>query len=355
MKNRIVVISVSVFFLAMSLWGILWKTPDYSQSERRVLASFPDVSAESILNGEFSKGFDEYAVERFPARDLWRRIKAYTKTGIFQQSDNNKIYTVGRHISKMEYPVNQSSLDYAAALFTRVRETYLTDQKVYLAVIPDKNKYLAEENGYLEMDYDGLSAYMAEKMPFAEYIEISDLLEADDYYYTDSHWRQPAITDVAQRIAAAMGADITADYTTCELDMPFNGVYVGQSALDCEPDTITYLESETLKQAQVEGAKGIYDEEKGKGKDPYEFFLSGNQPVITVKNSLCDNGKRLILFRDSFGSSIAPLFVEGYEEVVLVDLRYLPSHMLAEYVDFENADVLFLYSAMILNNARSMK
>ena len=84
-KNRIIIFSVSAFFLMMSLWGIFWETPNYSQSERRALASFPNVNVENIVSGDFSKEFDNYTVERFPARDVWRQIKAYVKTKLFLQ------------------------------------------------------------------------------------------------------------------------------------------------------------------------------------------------------------------------------------------------------------------------------
>ena len=64
---------------------------------------------------------------------------------------------------------------------------------------------------------------------------------------------------------------------------------------------------------------------------------------------------RLIIFRDSFASSITPLMIEAYSEIVLVDLRYISSDMIGEYVDFENVDVLFMYSTSMLNNSFAMK
>ena len=91
------------------------------------------------------------------------------------------------------------------------------------------------------------------------------------------------------------------------------------------------------------------------GDDPYDVFLSGNQPIVKLKNDFVDNDKRLVVFRDSFGSSIAPIISTAYDEVVLVDLRYIMSESLSEYVDFENADVLFLYSTLLLNSSMSMK
>lgn len=354
-KNIVITVLTAVFFLGVSLWCLFGKTPKYSESERRVLASFPEVTTENVMSGKFAKEFEKYAVDRFPARDMWRSIKAYARTGLFFQKDNNDIFTADHHISKLEYPMNLEMADYAIQLFTKVKEKYLEENEIYFAVIPDKNRYLADENGYLSINYDAFSQYMKDGMDFAEYIEIADLLEADDYYYTDTHWRQDAIVDVAERIATVMGADISQEYHTNKLETPFHGVYVGQSALVCEPDTITYLTSEITDRVSVEGAKSVYDMEKASGRDPYEMFLSGNQPIITIKNMENSNGKRLIMFRDSFGSSIAPLFTKGYSEMILIDLRYVSSDMLGQFVDFKNADVLFLYSTLLLNNSLSMK
>ena len=110
-----------------------------------------------------------------------------------------------------------------------------------------------------------------------------------------------------------------------------------------------------LERVTVEGANAVYDMDKAKGKDPYEVFLSGNQPIVTIRDEQNESGKRLIVFRDSFGSSIAPLLMSGYSELVLVDLRYISSDMIGQYVDFEQADVLFLYSTMMLNQSLGIK
>ena len=161
--------------------------------------------------------------------------------------------------------------------------------------------------------------------------------------------------DVAERIAKVMGTNISQEYQVNKLETSFRGVYVGQSALVCEPDTITYLTSEITDRVTVEGADAVYDMEKSSGRDPYEMFLSGNQPIVRIKDAENHSGKRLIIFRDSFGSSIAPLFTKGYSEIVLIDLRYVSSDMLGQFVDFENADVLFLYSTLLLNNSLSLR
>ena len=354
-KNILTVLLSGLFVLIFSVWCFTGKTPSYSESERRVLESFPEVSFENISNGKFAKDFEKYSTDRFPMRDTFRSVKAYTRLYAFMQKDNNGLFATDGHLSKLQYPQNTVMNDYAVDLFTKIKDNYLEDNKIYLAVIPDKNMFIADENGYLSLDYKAFSQYIAEKMPYAEYIEITDLLSADDYYFTDTHWRQEKITDVAKRLAEGMGESLNDTYKENVLEYDFNGVYVGQSALKVKPDTITYLTNDTIDSLQVEGAKAVYDMSKAQSKDPYEIFLSGNQPVVTVKNPDNAEGKRLIIFRDSFSSSITPLLSEAYSEITLIDLRYINSNLLADYVNFENADVLFMYSTMILNDSLSMK
>ena len=84
-------------------------------------------------------------------------------------------------------------------------------------------------------------------------------------------------------------------------------------------------------------------------------FLTPAKSRITIENPNAATDKELVIFRDSFGSSIAPLFAETYSKITLVDIRYLPSEMVGRFVTFDNQDVLFLYSTPVLNNSVTMK
>ena len=57
-------------------------------------------------------------------------------------------------------------------------ETYLKDTcvNVYLSVIPDKNYFLAAENGYPAMDYEKFFALMRQTDEFADYIDLTSTL-----------------------------------------------------------------------------------------------------------------------------------------------------------------------------------
>ena len=99
----------------------------------------------------------------------------------------------------------------------------------------------------------------------------------------------------------------------------------------------------------------VYDLEKLGSKDLYDIYLSGATPLLTIENPAAESGRELIVFRDSFGSSLVPLLVTDYRNVTVVDIRYIASDLLGQFVDFHGQDVLFLYSTLLLNNSGSLK
>ena len=90
--------------------------------------------------------------------------------------------------------------------------------------------------------------------------------------------------------------------------------------------------------------------------DKYDLFLSGATPIIQIRNSNATTDKELLIFRDSFGSSIAPLFTQAYSKITLIDIRYISTDLISNYVKFnDNQDVLFLYSTLLINESGSLK
>ena len=62
---------------------------------------------------------------------------------------------------------------------------------------------------------------------------------------------------------------------------------------------------------------------------------------MTIENTESLSAKELIVFGDSFSRSLLPLLAESYQKITLVDIRYLPSEYIRNYVEFEGQDVLF--------------
>ena len=367
MKNKFKNIAVSFSFIIV-IFGfmtanIIVPDKEFSYGERRRLAAIPGFSADKLLKGDLSDEYEKYILDQFVFRDTFRGLKAFGKYYLFNQKDNNNIYIINGIIEKMEYKLNEKSVLNAAEKLNEIYEKYLWGKNAGYAIIPDKGYYMAAQNGYLTIDYDRLTEIMNSNIPNMKYIDLFNSLSIDDYYKTDIHWRQERIIKIADLLLNELGNDKKAsdnEYIEHKL-YPFYGSYYGQAALKPKPDAMYYLTNKTIENAVVfdyqSNVSGkVYKADLFGGIDPYDVFLSGANALITVYNEDCKNNKELLLFRDSFGSSIAPLFLEGYSKVTLIDLRYISTDLLENYIDFsQEQDVLFLYNVQILNNSSMLK
>ncbi len=361
-KRIYLVCLLGAVFFGLSLFAILKSPDDYSVSERRKLEQMPQISIKTILNGRFMEDFEDYSLDQFPLRDSFRSLKALTALKIMAQTDSNGLYVHDGSVAKMEYPLNYESVNYAGNVFTGVYEKLLANKadKVMFAIVPDKNFYLAEDAGVLHMDYDEFFSFMQNATAFAEHIDIRPLLSIDDYYLTDTHWRQECIIPAAEEIASQLGFQLPQKYDTLSVSEPFKGVYFSQLGLKLDTEELFFLTNEIIDSYDVFNFESnkvipVYDTTLASGADPYEMFLSGPISLITIENPMVNNKKELVIFRDSFGSAIAPLLAQGYSKTTIIDIRYIQPMVLNNFVDFENCDVLFLYSSMVLNNSTTLK
>lgn len=346
-------------WLGLTVFAWLQPAKAFSETERRPLTQLPQISGEGLLSGKFVSDFEKYSLDQFPLREPFRQTKALFHRYILGQRDNNGIYIADGYAAKMEYPLDRKSVSHALASFDRIYDAYLKDSRsaIFAAIIPDKGYYLSQKNGYLTMDYPELFSMVQQGMPWAVHVDITDCLGIEDYYFTDTHWRQERLLPVAQKLSRAMGLTLPqeGDFSVTEVQQPFYGVYYGQAALPMEPENMYLMESDWLRDCRVynyekDSYTPVYDLSRLTGNDLYEVYLSGAQSLLTIENPNATTDRELIIFRDSFGSSLAPLLTRDYAKLTLVDVRYIPVQRLGNYLDFHGQDVLFLYSALVLNS-----
>lgn len=353
---------IAALWLALSVWAWLKPETEISVSERRKLDAFPKLQTQSVLDGSYMSQFEDAALDQFPARDTFRQLKSLVHYGILRQQDNNGIFFGGGYAAKLEYPLDTVSVAGAMDKFTGIYETYLagTDSRIFFGVIPDKGYYLAPIYGTPTLDYEELTRMVAEGAPWAEVIDLSEHLTLEDYYRTDTHWRQERLLPAAGVLCQALGIDPPGDYTEETVLDAFRGVYYGQAALPVAGEPLTILRSSVIDGCTVDnyetGKTGpVYDMEKITARDPYEVYLSGSAALLTITNPAAQTERELIVFRDSFGSSMVPLLLHGYCKVTVIDTRYVAPSMLSQLVDFHGQDVLFLYSTLVLNNSGALR
>lgn len=377
MKNKIYAVGITAFVLVwFILAGFSWFGPrqEVSLAERRKLAQAPELSLETLLakdvkdesgniteRNSFMSKFESFTLDQFPLRDKFRQVKSVFQYYVMQQMDNNNIYVTNNYAAELMYPMDTVKVDMNASVMNKIYETYLKPLNVntYVAVVPDKGYYLAEQNGYLSIDYsemfDRIQSGMNDKV---NHIDITDVLSADCYYYTDTHWRQEKIVPVAEKLAEAMKVTVLSeqDYTKELVEKPFYGVYYGFAALPMNPEQMYLMRSAILDGCVVRDSDNgetipIYDMTKADSNDLYDIFFSGNQPMVEIVNTKATGNKELVVFSDSFGRSLVPLLAQGYRKITVVDLRLTSYLSLDRTLFTRRPDVLFLYSTISLNSA----
>jgi len=140
----------------------------------------------------------------------------------------------------------------------------------------------------------------------------------------------------------------------------FYGVYYGESALNRKPERLTYLTNDSLDNVKATyleepSLKTIYNKDNLTNLDSYDVFLDGPSAFIEIENKDAKTSKELIVFRDSFGSSLTPLLVPYYKKITVIDNRYFHSNYLSNLIEFKDQDVLFVYSTLLINESLSLK
>ena len=401
------VVLVGVVFVALLL-----PDAEISSSERRKLTQFPTFSFEAFWDGSFTEELEGYLKDQFPGRDFFRTVKAEADLALFGKQDSGGYYKEGDAIYQIKPPLQEKNVRWAGTHFAEILEQYFPEADVYYGVIPDKEEFLAaspdrqEADGGAELLAESSQAehWLGECLPEAVCISIGEQLSLEDYYRTDIHWRQECLSDVADLLIGEMQSEQwtaeasdgtgsetagtakgtgsetagtakgTGDETAGTADGDFAeevsvvtedflGGNACASAFWVAPETMFCVTSPVIENAIVydfekETQVSIYSPEKlAEGTDPYDYYLWGARALLTIENPAAPEGAgNLLVFRDSFGSSLAPLLVKGYARITLVDLRYVTMDYAAQLLgEMDYEDVLILYSRTMLNNSGTLK
>ena len=347
MKKRIglaPLIAIAVILLGLSA-GSFFLTPDraFSENENRYLQLTPKLSWDTVMSGDFMEDMEEYTSDQIVFRDLWTATRSLLQRAEGKEDiSGTYLGAEGRYFAKVtEDSFNRAGLEKNAGY---IREFFAASDKSCRAmIVPSPAGVLRDMLPENAPYYDEAGAF--ERLDAALGGSLLDVRETladveDPYYHTDHHWTTMGAQAAYRRWAEVTGHTVREDALVCATE-EFRGTLYSKVLLpDSVYDSVYYAPEITAESVVCDGKDGtLYDRDALTRKDKYELFLGGNygQCVITTGT---ENGKHLLLVKDSFANAFVPFLLGDYETVTMIDLRYFRGSM-AELAA-ESDDILVL-------------
>lgn len=353
-KYSYIIISIfCLFIFGISVLSLLLPEKEFSELENRYLASAPDFSVDSVMNGAFMKGAENYVSDHIAFRDKWVQGKALFER-LSGKKENEGIYFAedSTLIKRIDTP-DEGQLEKKISYVNELKKN--AGVPVYFGLIPTaaevwgdklpKNAPTADEKSIIEKLYS---------ISEAENIDVAEALDGhrdeEIFYRTDHHWTSLGAYYGACAVFEKMGIQElnVEDYEQKTVSDSFYGtLYSTSGAGWIEPDRIdTYVRNDNAEVFSYSGKEtvktGLYDESFLAKKDKYSYFMGGNKPLAVVKTQNSELPK-LLLIRDSYSDSLVPFLTERFSEIHMIDLRYNKSSI-KDYIEENSIDtVLVLY------------
>lgn len=349
MKDKLL---ASIFLLTLSTISISFlflENRETSFFERRRLTTKEE------LKKDFLDNIDEYMTDQFIKRDSFLSLNSFYRRNVLLNDEYNDAYLYGDYIIEKNYPLDWKNVDAFIKKIKKIKNEYLKESDVFYSIIPDK-AYFLDKNA-LTIDYRALASKVKSQLDI-DYIDIFDKLKLDDYFKTDIHIKQESYFEIVNYLSRYLDFEYEDRNYTKKSYVDFRGASYSKIPHPSRKDALNYYIDKNIEGSKVEHLEHktnrIYNEEKLGSIDSYDVFLNGQSSLLTIENPNAAE-KELIIFRDSFASSLAPLLLPYYKKITLIDLRYGDIEKMATLVDFKNADVIFLYSTLTINNAHLLK
>lgn len=355
--KRFTVYIVSILIILFAVLEIAVPKKEYSEAENRYLAKFPKFSFETLKNGEFTKGLEDYLCDHFPLRDNFMKIYAKVQK-IEGKEEINGVYVCkdGYYIEK---PKPYENMDNFIANVNDLTDSY-PNCNVNLMLVPtaitvyeNKLPKNADAGNQLE-EIDIVKNQLNDKIKF---IDVYDSLmegakEGNIFYKTDHHWTTLGAYDAFKKYCLDMGLDEhpIEEYTLTEVSKDFYGTIsskVNDKAL--QPDKIVSFTKDLTLDVFYQNSTGrvLYNEGYLSKRDKYSFFLNNINDKIVIKNKKIKEsrkGKNLLIFKDSYANCFVPFLVDEYETIIVLDTRYYLEGAETLIEDYDVSDILVLYN-----------
>lgn len=384
-ENTINIINVTVFTLVLGIGGLAslsMKKQAVSEIENRQLTPFPAYSDSALWSGNYFRQVDQYYADNFPLRNRWINVSGSFRNKFGFESGDIKIYEPANDAEANEITdttkntVNSGPLPDDGAVgevkkrlfvfknrafemfggstamgksYANVINSYnrlgIPDLQVYNLIIPvalefeltEKYKKLQKPNRpAIESIYNELDSTIKKVWAIDE---IRKHREEYIYFNTDHHWTSLGAYYAYRAFCETAGlTPVSLDTVRYKVKSTFLGsLYrlTRDPKLKENPDSVKYYLFRDSVRFYIGSSNSLTYWGKSKmygeganGSNSYSVFLQGDLPIVKMETQH-NNGRKIVIVKESYGNAFAPFLVNNYEKIIVVDQRYYTGDFVA--------------------------
>lgn len=363
---QVTVIGVFVLIIAIiSIVSLILPAKVYSEQENRYLAQLPKFSWQTLVNGKFGQDLETALADQFPLRDDWIAGKTLLSMSLMKNEINGVYigyngYLIERHTDD-DIVKEQADKNYTALLEFVNKYKDKGFNSLTVMPIPTAEEILTNKlpfyaNGFDQSEWLNDLQEDLNKNDVADVLlNITDSLKEHNsdylYYRTDHHWTALGAYYGYQQYMKSLGMDAIDIFKWNKeaVTDKFYGTLYSKVHMTREPDTITLVNHPQYESYKVTYNMGekisdtMYEYGKLNTKDKYAVYFGGN-PALTEIETGAEEGRSLIVIKDSYANSMVPFLIPHFDKITVVDLRYF-NISVQNYIDTnEFTDILVLYN-----------
>ena len=348
----------AIVVILFSVLTILLKDREYSESENRMLAQKPELTLESLVNGDFMKDTEDYITDQFFLRDQWINLKVFEDM-VLGKRESNGVY-IGKDNYLMQIPDNNPDMDAVDRNLEAIRQFSLRNQDLntVMTLVPNA-AYILDDLKPTNAPVRDQSQDIAHAQDVVgdalTYVDLTETMSSHSnepiYYKTDHHWTSLGAKYAFDTLYSALGISSPAqNYTVYPVTHTFSGTLASKSGYDRAKDTKEiYVPQDVNINCLVnyvdehKKTASIYESSALEQKDKYEVFFGGNHSRIDINTTL-EESKNLLIFKDSYANCFVQFLVPYFRSITIIDPRYYYDEIDKLIVENNITDVLFLYN-----------
>lgn len=338
--------------------GVFVKDREFSESENRRLAQWPEFSLGAILDGSYLQGMGDYIADQFPGRDMWISLNLKLNQLLGQKESSGVYLCEDNYLMQIPSAPNKEQHERNLKAINTFAKNH-PELNMVMTVAPNAVTVYADklpENAPVRDQLADLY-HIATTVTGAKVIDVTQVLKVhkDDYLYyrTDHHWTSRAAYYAFQTIAPEFGiqAPNLSEYTVYPVSTTFEGTLSSRSGSHSATDTVEIMVPKsgieyyvTYNGDNKTNICSLYNRAALDQKDHYTVFFGGNYSRVDITTT-ANTERNLLIFKDSYANCLVQFLYPYFDHITMIDPRYYYDNV--EHVITGNSitDVLFLYNA----------